>query len=116
MKRYSWSTDFMEWWDDGDYVLYSDHEAEVARLRAEVEGLKSKADELSMLHVETVQDKGHLEIKYRNACHRAGRDRKDAERYRWLRDLPQDHPSEEIGNMPGDMWDEQIDAAMGEGK
>lgn len=39
--------------------------------------------------------------------------RKDAERYRWLRDLPQDHPSEEIGNMPGDMWDEQIDAAMG---
>ncbi len=44
MKRYSWSTDFMEWWDDGDYVLYSDHEAEVARLRAEVEGLRSVAN------------------------------------------------------------------------
>lgn len=41
MKRYSWSTDFMEWWDDGDYVLFSDYEAEVARLRAEVEVLRS---------------------------------------------------------------------------
>jgi len=40
--------------------------------------------------------------------------RPDAERYRWLRDLPEDHPCEEIGNMPGYMWDEQIDAAMKE--
>lgn len=38
MKRYSWSTEFMEWWDDGDYVLYSDHETEVARLTEEIEG------------------------------------------------------------------------------
>lgn len=44
MKRYSWSTDFMEWWDDGDYVLYSEHEEEVTRLRAEVEEYRKDAE------------------------------------------------------------------------
>jgi hypothetical protein len=34
----------------------------------------------------------------------------DAVRYRWLRDLPDGHPCEWIGNAPGDMWDEAIDA------
>lgn len=38
----------------------------------------------------------------------------DAERYRWLRDLPEDHPSECIGNMPGYMWDSMIDEARAE--
>ena len=37
---------------------------------------------------------------------------KDAERYRWLRDLPGDSAHEEIGNYPGDMWDDAIDEAM----
>ena len=37
---------------------------------------------------------------------------KDAARYRWLRDLPCDSANEEIGNYPGDMWDESIDEAM----
>lgn len=37
---------------------------------------------------------------------------RDAERYRWLRDLPEDSPHEYIGNMPGDRWDQLIDAAM----
>ena len=37
---------------------------------------------------------------------------KDAERYRWLRDLPDGSAHEEIGNYPGDMWDESIDEAM----
>ena len=39
------------------------------------------------------------------------RDREDAERYRWLRDLPEGSPHEEIGNLPGDMWDAAIDHA-----
>ena len=37
---------------------------------------------------------------------------KDASRYRWLRDLPSDSANEEIGNYPGDMWDDAIDEAM----
>ena len=37
---------------------------------------------------------------------------KDASRYRWLRDLPCDSAHEEIGNYPGDMWDDAIDEAM----
>ena len=37
---------------------------------------------------------------------------KDAARYRWLRDLPGDSAYEEIGNYPGDMWDDAIDEAM----
>ena len=38
----------------------------------------------------------------------------DAARYRWLRDVPEGHPAEEIGNMPGDMWDRMIDEYMRE--
>ena len=37
---------------------------------------------------------------------------KDAARYRWLRDLPDGSAHEEIGNYPGDMWDDAIDEAM----
>ena len=37
---------------------------------------------------------------------------KDAARYRWLRDLHDGSAHEEIGNYPGDMWDESIDEAM----
>lgn len=37
---------------------------------------------------------------------------KDAARYRWLRDLSEGSTHEEIGNYPGDMWDEAIDEAM----
>jgi len=37
--------------------------------------------------------------------------REDGERYRWLRDLPDESPHECISTMPGDMWDAAIDAA-----
>jgi hypothetical protein len=37
---------------------------------------------------------------------------RDAERYRWLRDLPSGSPHECVGNMPGDWWDEEIDTRM----
>ncbi|RIA19694.1 hypothetical protein DFO63_4070 [Stenotrophomonas sp. AG209] len=96
---------------EGSYVLHSDHEEEVTRLRAELQNaakaaldatalacekereadaLRVKCDELSMLHVAAIQDKSHLEIKYRNACSRADRDQEDAERYRWLRNKAND--------------------------
>lgn len=37
---------------------------------------------------------------------------KDAARYRWLRDMPGNSAHDEIGNYPGDMWDDAIDEAM----
>ena len=42
IKRWDFdaSIDAMDEFDDGEYVLCSDHEAEVARLRAEVQGLR----------------------------------------------------------------------------
>lgn len=73
----------------GVYVLHSDHEAEVARLRAEVEAY-----------------------------------RKDADRYRWLRNdamtgtrhdpaVLKDGPTDCCEFMFGDELDAAIDAAMG---
>ncbi|WP_447898028.1 hypothetical protein [Stenotrophomonas sepilia] len=42
ITRFSWNGLYgMEELPDGDYVLHSEHEAEVARLRAEVEAYKS---------------------------------------------------------------------------
>ena len=42
---------------------------------------------------------------------RLAKSERDAERYRWLRDLPEGSPHEQIGNFPGDAWDAAIDAA-----
>lgn len=36
----------------------------------------------------------------------------NAARYRWLRDLPEGSPHEQIGNFPGCDWDDAIDSAM----
>lgn len=48
ITRFSWNGLYgMEELPDGDYVLHSDHEAEVARLRAEVERLRSAASEVA---------------------------------------------------------------------
>ena len=45
IKRISWNGEHgMEELPDGDYVLHSDHEAEVARLRAEVEKNRKDAE------------------------------------------------------------------------
>lgn len=84
-------------YSSGRYVLHSDHEAEIAR-----------AYDNAHFKIEAIYSEEIARLRAEVDAYR-----KDAERYRWLRDLPQDHPSEEIGNMPGDMWDEQIDAAMG---
>lgn len=109
IKRYSWSTDFMECWDDGDYVLNSDHESEIARAyddahckveaiySAEIARLRAEADSL----------------------------RKDAMRYRWLRDeAPEEWsvcrriewPKEKSGaelRIDDCNMDSEIDAAIG---
>lgn len=119
MKRYSWSTDFMEWWDDGDYVLYSDHEEEIAHLRAELQNAAKAALDATALACEKEREADALRV--------------DAERYRWLRNeaykvdemtpavilaeagFPVDD-SRTDGFVFEDELDEGVDAAMGEGK
>lgn len=78
MKRYSWSTDFMEWWDDGDYVLYSDHEEEVARLRAEAKGLSQALTDALACEQDYLREISDLRAE-------ADANRVDAERYRWIK-------------------------------
>jgi len=48
VTRWDWDYEetFAKW--DGDYVLHSDHEAEVARLRAEVEGLRTTLEVIAV--------------------------------------------------------------------
>lgn len=84
---------------DGDYVLHSDHEVEVARLRAmaQDQGVKD-GNEISRLRAE------------------AEANRVDAERYRWLRDTPWFDNYEirsVIAHQQNALWDKTIDAAMG---
>lgn len=89
IKRWDWVNQMVRGDDGGRFVKYADHEAEVARLRAEVEAY-----------------------------------RKDAERYRWLRNdamngtkhdpaVLKDGPTDCCDFMFGDELDEAIDAAMG---
>jgi len=50
IRRYSWNGLYgMEELHDGDYVLHSDHEAEVDCLRAEVEGLRKDTERLNYI-------------------------------------------------------------------
>lgn len=95
---------------DGDYVLHSDHEAEVARLRAEVEE-NEKA--INVWRGRTQRAEAEAEAY-----------RKDAERYRWLRNdaitgtrhdpaVLKDGPTDCCDFMFGDELDAAIDAAMG---
>lgn len=62
---------------DGDYVLHSDHEAEIARLRAEVDvGEKNLAAAMDQL-AESDADNARLEAEVEAY-------RKDAERWDWI--------------------------------
>ncbi len=88
---------------DGDYVLHSDHEAEVARLRAELE--KVRGYEVAPLEAKVAELLAEVEML-----------RKDAERYRWLRDTPWFDNYEirsVIAHQQNALWDKTIDAAMG---
>ncbi|MBO1748940.1 hypothetical protein [Stenotrophomonas indicatrix] len=90
---------------DGDYVLHSDHEAEVARLRAELQNAAKAALDATALACEKEREADALRV--------------NAERYRWLRDQPwRDNEELEpvIRLQLNALWDDKIDAAMGEGK
>lgn len=104
---------------NGEYVLHSDHEAEVARLRvmAQEQGVKD-GNEITRLRAEL------------NAATKAGLDaiaticekereadalRVDAERYRFLRSGGCD-ATLRFHNTNAAHRDDVIDAAMGEGK
>jgi hypothetical protein len=110
---------------DGPFVLHSDHEADVARLRAEISALKD--DPSYETACETIRK---LRAELQNAA-KAALDavalscekereadalRLDAERYRWLRDTPWFDNYEirsVIAHQLNALWDETIDAAMG---
>ncbi|EPM0008964.1 hypothetical protein N1H70_000037 [Pseudomonas aeruginosa] len=80
--------------------------AEVERLEAE---LSQCASALPGTYYMDPPDGGNVSIP-----EQIRRMAKDAARYRWLRDLPEDSPHEQIGNFPGWMWDEAIDNGMAE--
>lgn len=94
---------------NGDYVLHSDHEAEIARLRADIEdymmGAAAEAREVDARGEEIKRLRAEVEAN-----------RVDAERYRWLRDQPW-RDNEELEPVIrlhlNALWDDKIDAAMG---
>lgn len=126
---------------NGDYVLHSDHEAEVARLRAEVE--KIRGYEVAPLEAKVAGLRAELQNAAKAAldavalsCEKereADALRVDAMRYRWLRNPDQDvslvldkvtgyveyHEGTQTGGYntyefrAGDELDKAIDAAMG---
>lgn len=86
----------------GEYVLHSDHEAEVGRLRAELQNAAKAALDAVALSCEKEREADALRV--------------DAERYRWLRDTPWFDNYEirsVIAHQQNALWDETIDAAMG---
>ncbi|HFF3031965.1 TPA: hypothetical protein ACGCGJ_000435 [Stenotrophomonas maltophilia] len=50
---------------NGDYVLHSDHEAEIARLRAEVEGLRNALEKIASIRL---NDHASIDAAYGHAC------------------------------------------------
>lgn len=115
---------------DGDYVLYSDHEAEVVRLRAEVEGLRAELaetnDRFDKYRHSASKDYAALFAR-KDACANDVAIYKDAQRYRWLRagsGTTWDQPWVAVGHcdiewvkqpneIEGKQLDSAIDAAMG---
>lgn len=69
IKRYHWNGDESAW---GAAVLYTDHAAEIARLRAELEKAAAAALANMSLACQKEREADALRV--------------DAERYRWLRD------------------------------
>jgi len=124
IKRVTWdylAGKYMEQ-ADGDFVLYSDHEAEVARLRAELQNAAKAALDATALACEKEREADALRV--------------NAERYLWLRNPDRDvslvldkvtgyveyHEGTQTGGYStyeyraGDELDTAIDTAMGEGK
>ena len=102
IKRWSPSGSEIDLRDDGEFILHSDHQAEVARLRDEVEHLNG---ELALADSMIAKLRAEADAQ-----------RVDAERYRWLRDTPWFDNYEVrsvISHQQNAVWDETIDAAMG---
>ncbi len=97
IKRYHWNGDESAW---GAAVLYTDHAAEIARLRAELQKAAAaalanmslacqKEREADALRAEVEENEKAINV-WRGRTQRAEAEadalRVDAERYRWLRD------------------------------
>lgn len=118
IKRWTIDCHSMEWMqvEDGDMVKFSDHAAEIARLRAELDNAAAAAVANMSLSCEKEREADALRV--------------DAMRYRWLRNeaykvhemspavllaeaaFPVDN-CHTAGFVFGDELDEQVDAAMG---
>ena len=88
----------------GALVLHDDAQQSIDALRAELA-------EQCRLHAIGMERELALIGRADRAEAEAKALREDGERYRWLRDLPDESPHECISTMPGDMWDAAIDAA-----
>lgn len=78
---------------EGSYVLHSDHEAEVASLRAELQNAAKAALDAVALSCEKEREADALRVK--------------ASRYEWIR------RNAVLDGANGDQLDSEIDAAMG---
>lgn len=98
-------TDPKGWKYSAGLMKISDHEVEVARLRAELQNAAKAALDATALACEKEREADALRV--------------NAERYLWLRDQPwRDNEELEpvIRLQLNALWDDKIDAAMGEGK
>lgn len=105
ITRFSWNGLYgMEELPDGDYVLHSDHEAEVARLRAELQNAAKAALDAVALSCEKEREADALraEVDAYKSLVRGIVDN----RHKCF--IPTDDP-----NSPTFNWDERADAAMG---
>ncbi len=84
-----------------------DYRETIGDLVSELESAASRIKHLESANIAYSQQVAEL-------IGRAGNAERNAARYVWLRDLPIGSPYEQIGNLPGDVWDEEIDAAMKE--
>lgn len=122
ITRFNHVTDWgMERDSDGDYVLHSEHEAEVARLRAELDGIKEQYEaasehlaelraEVEKLHAKLDRKEGQRKLAESECASM----RKDAERYRWIRSPYAARAGSLVGLHSDGELDYQIDKAMGD--
>lgn len=106
---------------DGDYVLHSDHEVELARLRADLEGymmgavaeareVDARGEEIKRLRAELQNAAKAALDAVALACEKereADALRVKAERYDWIR------RNAVLDGANGDQFDSEIDEAMG---
>lgn len=95
IKRWDIDCHSMEWMEieDGDMVKFSDHAAEIARLRAELEKSAKAALDAVALACEKEREADALRVK--------------ADRYDWIR------RNAVLDGANGDQFDSEIDEAMG---